>query len=116
MLKSTESKILFLLLIAMAILYIVKPESGSKKELEKEKKSSLHRIDSIHTLYIGAMKRVNKLEIEVKEAHLETVTAQKARDIAHRQTQIARNKYENIRKLNYTNAQLDSMLIVLYPH
>ena len=116
MLKTPESKVLFIIIIVMAIAWIIQPESGALKQHKQDLKASNHRTDSINTLYIGAMKRINKLEIEKKEAHLETDQAKKERDIATRQKQIAQKKYENIKFINYsTNAKRDSVLSKLYP-
>lgn len=115
LLKSTESKTLFLALVVMGVLYIVKPESGALRQHKEELKASNHRTDSINTLYIGAMKRINKLEIEKKQANLETAQAKEERDIATKQKQIAQRKYESIKHRNYSSAQLDSLLRVLYP-
>lgn len=46
---------------------------------------------------------------------METDQAKKERDIATRQKQIAQRKYESIKHRNYSSAQLDSILGVLYP-
>lgn len=115
MLKTWESKVLFIIIIVMAIAWIIQPESRVLKQHKEALKASNHRTDSINTLYIGAMKRINKLEIEKKEAHMETDQAKKERDIATRQKQIAQRKYESIKHRNYSSAQLDSILGVLYP-
>lgn len=115
MLKTPESRVLLLLLIAVCVAWVVMPESGVKRELKQKDKEYSHRIDSIKTLYIGALKRINQLEIQKRQDHLATEQAVEAKKIAEEKAQRALKKYESIRKLNYSNAQLDSMLLVLYP-
>lgn len=116
-LTSIESKILFFALIVLGVLYIVKPDSGLRRELKVEKKAAIRRIDSIAILYTGAMRRINKLEKEVKAAHLVRVEAQKERDEAKRTSQLIRRKYESIKFINFSSDdKRDSVLMALYPH
>lgn len=99
-LQSPDSKILLIALIAVLIFWYVSPDSGAKREIQKLKqdiKASKVREEKLNTLYIGAMKRINFMEIKRKQDSLATVRAIKERDIANRKTRLAYQKYEEIK-------------------
>lgn len=99
-LQSPDSKILLIALIAVLIFWYVSPDSGANRQIKKLKqdiKSSKEREEKLNMLYIGAMKRINSLEIKRKQDSLATVHAIKERDIANRKTRLAYKKYEEIK-------------------
>lgn len=116
LLQTPDSKILLIALLAVCILWYVEPDSGSKKELKRTIKMYQHQKDSIISLWNIQKDSTQFYAKQVERSQAETRIAERERDRANRQTQIAWRKYEEIKHRNYSAPQLDSIIRVLYPH
>lgn len=119
LLKTPESRILFIALVSVLIFWYVSPDSGVRKELNQLKleiKKSKRRTDSLSTLYIGAMRRINKIQMRRKQDSLVTAIAISDRNKARKETQKANEKYNKIKfvDLGSDSARLRA-ITELYP-